>query len=166
MENNNSKSGLMLYLQSVCSITSGHQRHYYETMLAGAKSVTCTPLAEVFTEEEVEVIRQALRPRQKECYRNAHLMTLYFPDVEYVEGYSDFGVGVPIEHAFNRRGEQYFDITAELAVGHSVEGHDYLSIGEWDGDAINEVTLETGTYGDIFRNLYIKNHHGTTESND
>lgn len=55
-------------------------------------------------------------PVVKECYKNAHLLTLLFPDrVQYVEGKTN--VFIPIYHAFNRVGNKYIDITFEFALG-------------------------------------------------
>lgn len=163
------KNSVLEELRALRDLTTGRSCEYFEAMLAGAKPVTITPLAEIFTKDEIELIRVGVQPRIKECYRNAHLMALYFPDVAYVEGKMRLGCGFSIDHAFNRRGERYFDITRELALGESVEEEgveDYLSVGEWDADTINAVALETGTYGDIFRKLYIKNcNHGQKSSN-
>lgn len=156
---------MLTELQAMRDLVSGRQREYFEAMISGAKCVTCTPLAQVFSKDEIRLIGSFVR--KKECYKNAHLMTLYFPDVDYVEGEIQMDCGLGKDHAFNRRGDQYFDATWELALGNSVEGIPYLSIGEYTSQTITEVTLETGYYGDIFRNIYIKNHnnHGKESNN-
>lgn len=64
----------------------------------------------------IELIRRTVRPVVKGCYRNAHLLTLLFPDrVQYVEGKTN--AFIPIDHAFNRVGDKYIDITFEFALG-------------------------------------------------
>ena len=153
MENN-----LLKELTALHQMMSGSQREFYDAMLKDARCVTCTPLKELFTPREIALIRSSIRPQKKECYRNAHLMALYFPDVEYVEGKVQLDCGLGIEHAFNRRGDRYFDITWELVLHNSVEGVPYLSIGEYTATQINEIAIENGYYGDIFRHLYIKKH--------
>ena len=160
------ENSLLAEIQALRDLTTGRQREYFEAMLAGAKPVTCTPLADVFTEREIELIHVGVQPRKKECYRNAHLMTAYFPDVEYVEGKVGLDCGITIDHAFNRRGKHYFDVTWELALENSVEGVNYLSIGEYDAETVNKVAFETEVYGDIFRNLYIKSSNHGKESNN
>lgn len=94
-------------------------------------------------------------------------MTLYFPDVQYVEGKVQLECGIGIEHAFNRRGDRYFDITWELALHNSVKGVPYLSIGEYTATQVSEVAVETGCYGGVFNNLYIKtlNNYGKESNN-
>lgn len=159
------ENSLLAEIQALRDLTTGRQREYFEAMLAGAKPVACTPLVDVFTEHEIELIRVGVQPRKKECYRNAHLMTAYFDDVEYVEGKVGLDCGIAIDHAFNRRGDHYFDVTWEIALENSVEGVDYLSIGEYDAETVNKVAFETGVYGDIFRNLYIKSNHGKESKN-
>lgn len=159
------ESNLLKELQGFRDLTSGKQREFFEEMLSGAKEVECTPLSEIFSKTEIARIRSMVKPQVKECYRNAHLMALYFPDVDYVEGKVQMDCGLGIEHAFNRRGDRYFDITWELVLHNSVKDVPYLSIGEYTADEINKVALETGYYGDIFRNQYIKKCYGK-ESTD
>lgn len=66
-------------------------------------------------QREIELIRRVVRPEVKGCYRNAHLLTLLFPDrVRYVEGKTH--TVIPIDHAFNRVGDKYIDITFEFAL--------------------------------------------------
>lgn len=81
-----------------------------------AKRVEVVKAADVFDEREIELIRRTVRPVVKGCYRNAHLLTLLFPDrVQYVEGKTN--AFIPIDHAFNRVGDKYIDITFEFALG-------------------------------------------------
>lgn len=63
----------------------------------------------------------------------------------------------PIEHAFNRVGDKYVDITFEFALNDTeLLQHEYVVFGEYDLQTINRVTKETGYYGDIYRNVYIE----------
>lgn len=63
------------------------QRQYFTDTIAAAKRVEVVKAADVFDEREIELIRRTVRPVVKECYKNAHLLTLLFPDrVQYVEG--------------------------------------------------------------------------------
>lgn len=79
------------------------QRKYFADTIDVAKRVEVVPAADVFNEREIELIRRVVRPEVKGCYRNAHLLTLLFPDrVRYVEGKTH--TVIPIDHAFNRVG--------------------------------------------------------------
>ena len=91
------------------------QRKYFADTIDVAKRVEVVPAADVFNEREIELIRRVVRPAVKECYKNAHLLTLLFPDrVRYVEGKTH--TVIPIDHAFNRVGDKYIDITFEFAL--------------------------------------------------
>ena len=91
------------------------QRKYFADTIDVAKRVEVVPAADVFDEREIELIRRTVRPAVKECYKNAHLLTLLFPDrVRYVEGKTH--TVIPIDHAFNRVGDKYIDITFEFAL--------------------------------------------------
>lgn len=121
---------------------------------AVAKRVEVVKAADVFDEREIELIRRTVRPVVKECYKNAHLLTLLFPDrVQYVEGKTN--VFIPIDHAFNRVGNKYIDITFEFALGFlDPTQYEYVAFGEYPAGVIEEITDQTGYYGDIYRFCY------------
>lgn len=99
------------------------------------------------------MIRRTVRPVVKGCYKNAHLLTLLFPDrVQYVEGKTN--VFIPIDHAFNRVGNKYIDITFEFALGLDPTQYEYVAFGEYPAGVIEEITDQTGYYGDIYRFCY------------
>lgn len=84
------------------------KRHTLQFTFRGSP-VTLYPYSGWFTGSTVtdgrgiELIRRTVRPVVKECYKNAHLLTLLFPDrVQYVEGKTN--VFIPINHAFNGSG--------------------------------------------------------------
>ena len=64
--------------------------------------------------------------------------------------------GISIEHAFNRKGDKYFDITWELALNDKTDGVEYLSIGEYSQETINRIAIENEVYGDIVRSIFLK----------
>lgn len=105
---------------------------------------------------ELEIIRDVLKPQPQQCYRNAHLLCQLFPErVQYCE--DKVLAFFPIEHAFNRVGDKYVDITFEFALNDTeLLQHEYVVFGEYDLQTINRVTKETGYYGDIYRNVYIE----------
>lgn len=129
------------------------QRQYFTDTIAAAKRVEVVKAADVFDEREIELIRRTVRPVVKECYKNAHLLTLLFPDrVQYVEGKTN--VFIPIDHAFNRVGNKYIDITFEFALGLDPTQYEYVAFGEYPAGVIEEITDQTGYYGDIYRFCY------------
>lgn len=106
------------------------QRQYFTDTIAVAKRVEVVKAADVFDEREIELIRRTVRPVVKGCYRNAHLLTLLFPDrVRYVEGKTH--TVIPIDHAFNKVGEKYVDITFEFALNENPTQWEYVAFGEY-----------------------------------
>lgn len=132
------------------------QKKYFVDTIAVAKRVEVVRAADVFSEKEIEQIRRVVRPQIKGCYRNAHLLTLLFPDrVKYAEGKTNTGF-FGIDHAFNRVGDKYVDITFEFALKDDPTGYEYVVFGEYDLDTINRISDKTGYYGDYYRALYIE----------
>ena len=69
-----------------------------------------------------------------------------------------FGFG--IDHAWNKVGDKYVDITMEIALDRSDEIKDtsYLLYGEWDFWTINRVMVKTGCFGEVYRTLFVEKH--------
>lgn len=132
------------------------QKQYFADTIAVAKRVDIVRAADVFNDYELEIIRDILKPQPQQCYRNAHLLCQLFPErVRYCEG-KTFAF-IPIEHAFNRVGDKYVDITFEFALQYAeLLEHEYVVFGEYDLRTLERITRETGYYGDIYRNIYIE----------
>lgn len=129
------------------------QRQYFTDTIAVAKRVEVVKAADAFDEREIELIRRTVRPVVKGCYKNAHLLTLLFPDrVQYVEGKTN--AFIPIDHAFNRVGDKYIDITFEFALGLDPTQYEYVAFGEYTADVIQTIVEQTGYYGEIYRYCY------------
>ena len=147
---------LISTLNNIMTICSPSQKAYYEQILKDIKLVEVVPISEVFTQEEIDIIKKILKPQPKECYRNATLLTQYFDNhtIEYVEGYSNSIW--PIEHAFNKVDGKYIDITYELALGLDVTQEEYASILEVPELEILEYTISEGYYGEYYQHKYNK----------
>lgn len=130
------------------------QKKWFEDMLKVAKPITMSRMKDVLTLEQIRQVKEFIKPEKKECYKNAHLLTLLLPGVEYCEGKvcAPFG----IDHAFNKVGDKYIDITFELALNDDPTKYDYAVIGEYGLDIIDEVTSQTGYYGEIYRHKYME----------
>ena len=76
-----------------------------------------------------------------------------FPErVLYCEGKTN--VPIPIDHAFNKVGDAYIDITFEFALHENPSIYEYVTFGEYDAKTIRKAVLETGYYGEIYKWLY------------
>lgn len=63
-----------------------------------------------------------------------------------------------IEHAWNKIGDKYIDITMELVLHRDPTQEEYLSLGEYSEDVISPIVLETGFYGNIYSIVYNRNN--------
>ena len=145
-------------IQALQQIVTGKQKEYYTELLRNIKPVKVSPLKDVFTEEEISRIKQ-INIRQKECYRNSHLLTALFPGrVIYVEGRVLPENLFPIDHVFNRVGDVYVDVTFEIALGLNVTQQQYASIAEYDLHTLSRITSATGYWGDCYKYEWIRKH--------
>lgn len=137
------------------------QLRFFKAQLDAARLVQCVRLEDVFTPEELAIIRAEFHPQKKECYKNATdfitflMMRLGLYDAQYVEGLAESSV-LNIEHAWNRVRGQYVDVTFELLFGDDNRERGYVSLVEMDYGDLVELQAENGYYGDSFRTLYIK----------
>ena len=151
------------------TLTQGQkQKDFFAQKLKDGKIVTCVRLEDVFSEEEIELIKMAVRPEKRMCFKNAHILTSLFPDrVKYVEGEVTIcGGGIGIEHAWNLvDGEHYVDLTFELALGEDVTKEGYVMLGAYDAKTLRRVTHKTGYYGGIYNQLYLDALNKKAKSN-
>src|SRR5574344_882359 len=144
-------------IRQIASMTSGRQKEFFNFKLEHAKEVAVVSIRDVFTDEEIERIKREVKPKIKQCFRNAILMTQYFPDVVYVEGELGIMGVIGTEHAFNRKGDTYFDVTMEMCLGKDVTKESYVSILEEDNkDALTQFIMDTKTY-DAYIPYYYQN---------
>lgn len=132
------------------------QKQYFADTIAVAKRVGIVRAADVFDDYELEIIRDVLKPQPQQCYRNAHLLCQLFPErVRYCEGKTN--AFILIDHAFNRVGDKYVDITFEFALNDpDLLGYEYVVFGEYDLPEIERMTKKTGYYGDVYRLAYME----------
>ena len=129
------------------------QKEYLQGLLKAAKPVKVVRAADVLEDYELEYIRHVIKPKPKECHRNSHLLCEAFPErILYCEGKTN--VPIPIDHAFNKVGDTYIDITFEFALHENPSIYEYVTFGEYDAKTIRKVVLETGYYGEIYKWLY------------
>lgn len=148
------------FLRQFASITSGYQQKYFKRRLECLEKVRVVPMSELFDKWTVDHLRRFGGYRKKECYSNAlhtaelldridevTLMgkTVRNPEVRYVEGYL-LTLGLPIDHAFNKIGDWYFDVTMDLLHGR-VDGDSYWTVGEWGYSEALRIMGDNGYYG-------------------
>lgn len=126
------------YLKSIISITSGIQKQFYEWQLNNAKIIKIS---------ETPKNIKTKRILAKDCYKNSFqtVDNNFNLNIKYVEGIAMFK-GIPIEHAWNKIDDIYFDVTSEeiFNINHFDE---YISLMEIDCDEMMRIANELGTYG-------------------
>ena len=148
-------------LRSFAKIMTGKQKKFYLQMIKDAKVVEIASIFDVFTKDEIREIKNGVKPKAKQCFKNASLLTKLFPDkdVKYVEGkYVVFRDGFSTDHAFNKVGDKYVDITAELALGRSIEEineREYIALCEVGLNELVESELKSHVYGNVYVNNFI-----------
>lgn len=144
-------------IKNWAKITSGKQLQYFNQMLKDAKVIKVVPISEVMSKEDIDFIKRTIKPKSKMCYKNSHLLTLYFPEALYVEGKVTVLNSFGIDHAFNKIGDKYIDITMELALKKDITKEEYISLGEYDFETIRRITTRTEVFGNIYNELYLEN---------
>ena len=137
----------------------GKQAEFYRQMLRDAKPIEVVRLSEVFSPAEVKAIEVLVYPKKKQCYRNATLLSHInhiFPDVKYVEGKMTCCGAFGIEHAWNKVGDKYVDITMELVLDRDPTKEEYMALGEYDRETVISICRELGYYESIYPILYNK----------
>lgn len=148
-------------MTTIASLLSGRQKEVYEEMIADAKDVKVVSLREVFTEKDIELIKRVIKPQKHQCYKNAFQLTTLFPNrAKYCEGKTTVKQIVSIEHAWNKVGDKYVDITMELVLGHDMSAlhEDYASFGEWDWEELLKLSSDMEFYGGVYEHSKMKKY--------
>lgn len=156
--NINKENSLIVELRTLAKLIGeeGRQAEFYRQMLKDAKSIEVVRLSEVFTDAEIKTIKRIVDPKVKGCYRNAALFSRLYPEVKYVEGKMTCCGMFGIEHAWNKVGDKYVDITMELALNRDPTEEEYIALGEYDQETVVDISRETDFFGSVYPILYIK----------
>lgn len=140
-------------LQKIANLIKGNERQgrYYRRMIDDAKVVEITPIAEVLTPKQIEGIKFGINPQPKQCFKNATLLCRCLgSSCKYVEGRMALFGSLAIEHAWNKIGDKYIDITLEVALQRNLKEEEYVALGEYDTDEVMDICAMRGYYGEIY----------------
>lgn len=148
---------IMEQIKMMHKVTSGEQKKYFQHQLDCAKPIECVSIREVMGDVSIDWIKKTINPQPKECYRNSAQLAMLFPDrVEYVEGYYGVAGVFGTEHAWNRVGDKYIDITAELVLEKDVREEQYVQLMTMGADEVTDMVLEEDCYTWLFGVKYAK----------
>lgn len=133
------------------------QQAFFLKQARDARPVQVSSVFSVFSPAELRLIKTIIKPKKGQCYRNAALLTELFPDkCKYVEGFGWNRI-LKVEHAFNRVGDKYVDITWELVLGEDVTAIPYVALIEASRDEVLEdICAHDNTTGDYYLHNYLK----------
>lgn len=160
------KNKIIKELCQLAEIMSGKAKKYYESMIADATPIRITPLSEVFNEYEIDMIKRVIKPEAKQCYKNASDLCVLFPDrVKYVEGRFTVCGLFSTEHAWNKVGDKFVDITAELALNNNINEEEYVVLGEYEYEETLSYLVKSKVYGGIYEQKFLE-RYGKDLSNE
>ena len=134
------------------NLTSRH-RKMVERIKRDLKPCEVVSAHEVFQPEQIELIKQIIKP--KECFRNAYKIAEIF-GANYIEGKCMLFDIMPIDHAWNKVGDKYIDVTFELAIDSDVAEEKYAALLEMNYQDVSRIILKRRYFGDIYRELIEK----------
>lgn len=152
--NNEDNSIILTYLKDILKLNlSENQKKILEWKLSNAKKIIMTPVKNIIEEyPELEKLLQLNKFKKGDCFKNAYtISTRHFQEeILYIEGEVTI-YGVPIEHAWNKIGNKYFDVTLneDKFIGECV------SFVELTPEQIMTYASKTGVYGGYLTQNYI-----------
>ena len=141
------------YYDMEISACEGSKRaEFIQSIKADLKPCKVVSIRELFNDFHIDAMRTLLE--QKQCFKNAFqiadVIRHWDGSIKYVEGRVLVANFLPIEHAWNKVGDKYFDATFELALGYDVTKESYAMLQEYKVSKVREVLLQRRYYGEIY----------------
>lgn len=141
------------YYDMEISACEGSKRaEFIQSIKADLKPCKVVSIRELFNDLQIDAMRTLVE--QKQCFKNAFqiadVIRHWDGSIKYVEGRVLVANFLPIEHAWNKVGDKYFDATFELALGYDVTKESYAMLQEYKVSKVREVLLQRRYYGEIY----------------
>lgn len=141
------------YYDMEISACEGSKRaEFIQSIKADLKPCNVVSVRELFNDLQIDAMRTLVE--QKQCFKNAFqiadVIRHWDGSIKYVEGRVLVANFLPIEHAWNKVGDKYFDATFELALGYDVTKESYAMLQEYKVSKVREVLLQRRYYGEIY----------------
>jgi hypothetical protein len=150
------------YDMEISACKGSKHAEFIQSIKADLKPCDVVSVRELFTEEQIRIMKTLVEPKQ--CFMNAFRIAdiLRHPDsrIQYVEGRVLVANFLPIEHAWNKVGDKFFDVTFELILGYDVTKEAYAVMAEYGVDYVRGVLLERGYWGGIYFDEKRKEFYG------
>lgn len=135
------------------SACEGSKRaEFIQSIKADLKPCKVVSIRELFNDLQIDAMRTLVEQKQyfKNAFQIADVIRHWDGSIKYVEGRVLVANFLPIEHAWNKVGDKYFDATFELALGYDVTKESYAMLQEYKVYEVREVLLERGYYSEIY----------------
>lgn len=143
----------MRAVSQLCGDTE--QGRFYKAKADQAKPIHLTSVRELFSKTELQKLLKDVRPQVHGCFQTAQRLSMFY-GFEYVEGEWGVGGGLGIEHAFNRKGDKYFDLTSEIVLEKNIEDEEFVSVAEFSRDFVRDACLDLQVYTALIPYKYNK----------
>ena len=141
-------------------MSNPRQVEYWRGLASCARPVRVVSAYEVWSVEEVNLLRMAVRPAKNECYRVAALLSLTTSGrARYVEG-QFWATILGVDHAFNYVPDRgvYVDFTSEFALRKDPSREAYIAFRDFDDETIWKIIQKNEYYGNIYNEVWLAEH--------
>lgn len=153
-------SMINVIVQTAGFMSNPRQAEYWRGLAACAHPVRVVSAYEIWDANTVEMLKLAVHPVKKECYRVAALLSkITSGRARYTEGQMWASV-LGVDHAFNYIADRgvYIDFTNEFALRNDPYREAYIAFKDFDDDTVWDIIQRNGYYGNIYNEVWLKNH--------
>lgn len=141
-------------------MSNPRQVEYWNGLASCARPVRVVRASEVWSDDKVKLLKRAVRPAKKECYRVAALLSrITNGQARYVEGQL-WAIALGVDHAFNYIPEKdvCVDFTVEFALGKDPAQEAYIAFRDFDDDVVWNIIQKNEYYGNIYNEVWLSEH--------
>lgn len=143
-------------------MSNPRQACYWRGLASCARPVRVVSAYDVWPKAQVDMLRAAIRPAKRECYRTAFMLAdLTGGRARYVEGQM-WACVLGVDHAFNYIPERdvYVDFTAEFALGNDPAKEAYIAFRDFDLEQVMQIIVKNEYYGNIYNEVWLQENKG------
>jgi len=159
-------SVLISHMEAFVKLTSGKQKEYWEWKVQNAKLLKHVKTNEIrrdYPDIDYYLKHHEYDVNFKECFRNAGNMCINVKNVKYVEGEISYK-GIPLDHAWNKIDDKYFDITKDILFPKNSDYAEYVSIIEMNKEEYIKFILKYKHWGGFIAEKFLKEKKKVNES--
>ncbi len=144
--------------QTADFMSNPRQAAYWRGLADCAHPVRVVSAYEIWNANTVELLKHAVRPAKKECYRVAALLSKVTSGrARYTEGQM-WATILGVDHAFNYIVDRdvYVDFTVEFALRKDPTREAHIAFRSFDDDIVWNVICKNEYYGNIYNEIWLQ----------